>query len=194
MTPTDRLALFLDAGYLDKLVSDAFADVQGGRKVPLPLDYKRLGAALAGDRPWRVFYYHAMPWVSDPPLPAEHAVFQAKQRFVDFLGRLPRWELRAGVVERRDDPRRGAVWYEQKRIDVSLAVDLVRLAWRQEISRAVLVAGDSDFVPAVEDARQAGVRVTLRYAPGTAHEDLIAACDEALPLTRSELEAVRLSK
>jgi uncharacterized LabA/DUF88 family protein len=78
-------------------------------------------------------------------------------------------------------------------VDVLLAVDLTRLAWKQEITHAVLVSGDADFVPAVEDARAAGVHVALRYAPGTAHADLVAACNTALPLTREGLEAIRLT-
>jgi uncharacterized LabA/DUF88 family protein len=73
-----------------------------------------------------------------------------------------------------------------------LAVDLVRLAWKGEIQRAVMLAGDSDFIPAVADARQAGVHVTLVYAPGTAHEELVAACDAARPLTRETLQAIKL--
>lgn len=181
-----KTALFLDAGYLDKLVSDHYAVASGGRKAPLPLDYRRLPEALAHERPWRVFYYYCMPYQSDPPLPAEHAAYEAKQRFIDFLARQKRWVLRQGVLERRGDA------LVQKRVDVALAVDLVRLAWRGEIARAVLVAGDSDFVPAVEDARSAGVHVTLRYAPQTVHPELVAACDGARAIARDELEAVRL--
>lgn len=188
--PQPRSVLLIDAGYLDKLMLNAFADQQGGRKVAMPLDYKRLPMALAGEKPWRTYYYYAMPWVSDPPLPAEHASFEGKKRFVDFLGRLPGWQLRQGVVERRTSGK--DVWFEQKRIDVMLAVDLVRLSWRGEMQRAVVVAGDSDFIPAIADARAAKVHVTLRYAPGTVHEELLAACDEAKALTRAELEAIRL--
>jgi uncharacterized LabA/DUF88 family protein len=190
MTAPPRTALFIDAGYFDKLMGDAFADRSNGRKVAMALDFKRLPAGLAGDKPWRTYYYYAMPWVSDPPLPAEHASFEGKQRFMDFLGRLPKWVLRKGVVERRTAGK--DVWFEQKRIDVMLAVDLVRLAWRGEIARAVVVAGDSDFIPAIADARAAGVHVTLRYHPGTAHQELLAAVDAASPLTRAELEALRL--
>lgn len=186
----DRTALFLDAGYFDKLCQDAFADLSLGKKVPLALDFKRLPELLAGKRPWRTFYYYCMPWRSEPPLPAEHAVYQAKQRFIDFLARQARWVLREGVLERRGGKEAA---FEQKRVDVMLAVDLTRLAVKGEIQEAVLVAGDSDFVPLVAAAREAGVKVTLRYGPGTAHADLVAVCDAAVALSRAELEAARLS-
>ena len=149
-----------------------------------------LATLLAGgERPWRTFYYHAMPWVSDPPLPAEHAVAARKQAFIDFLARKPGWVIRTGVLERRGGRKPGDWVYAQKRSDVMLAVDLTRLAWRQEIQRAVLVAGDSDFVPAIEDARAAGVHVTLWYDPATAHADLVAAADARALLTPASLAA-----
>lgn len=189
MTYSPRTALFLDAGYFDKLCQDAFATPSGGKKIPLAVDYKRLPDVLAGERPWRTYYYYCMPWVSEPPLPAEHAVHQAKQRFVDFLAGQKRWVMREGVLERRGSRD---FWYEQKRVDVMLAIDLTTLATLKEIQQAVLVAGDSDFVPLVEAVQAAGVPVRLRYAPGTAHADLIAACRSGQPLTRAELEAVQL--
>ena len=185
---TDRLAVFIDAAYLDHLVQGPLAVRPG---VPLQLDMRLLPAWLTGGaKPWRVFYYHAMPWVSDPPLPAEHAVHARKLTFIDFLGRQPRWVVREGVVERRGGGKPGDWYYEQKRTDVALAVDLVRLAWRGEIARAVVVTGDSDFVPAIADARAAGVHVTLRFFPGTAHADLLAACDAASPITAQGLAEV----
>lgn len=183
-----KTALFLDAGYFDKLVSAEFAAASGGRKVPLALDFKRLPEALVGDRPWRVHYYYCMPWVSDPPLPAEHAACESKRRFIDFLARQKRWVLREGVLERRGEG------FQQKRVDVMLALDMAKLAWEGAITRAVLVAGDSDFVPAVEAVREAGVEVVLRHGPQTAHPDLVAACNRAEILTREGLEAVRLDK
>lgn len=189
---SDRTALFVDAGYMDKLCQDVFAVPSGGRKVPLALDFKRLGAVLAPPKPWRVYYYHCLPYQDDPPEPAQFAAREAKGRFIAFLSSMPRWVVREGRIERRGPATTPT--FVQKRVDVMLAVDLTRLAWRGEIGRAVLVTGDADFVPAVEDARAAGVAVTLRYAPGTAHADLLAACNEALPLTREGLEGVRLAR
>lgn len=182
----DRTALLIDAGYLDKLCQDVFAIPSGGRKQPLALDFKRLGT-LAETRPWRTYYYFCLPYQDDPPQPAQFAAREAKKRFTDFLGRLKGWELREGRLEKRGDA------LVQKRVDVLLAVDLTRMAWLKEVQRVVLISGDADFVPAVEDARRAGVHLTLLYAPGTAHVDLIAACDAARPLTREGLEAIRLT-
>lgn len=188
MSLPDRLALFIDAAYFDKLVQGVFARPGG---LPLQLDMRKLPQYLAdGIKPWRILYYHAMPFQSDPPLPAEYALYQRKAQFRDFLARQGRWVVREGVVERRGGFKSGDWIYEQKRTDVMLAVDMARLAWRGEIDKAVLVAGDSDFIPAVADARAAGVHVTLRFGPETAHTDLIAACNASRILTGPGLETV----
>lgn len=184
--PTDNTAVFIDGAYLDKLLAGPLA--AGGR--PLLLDMKRLPALLAGGKPWRTFYYHAYPHVSDPPEPAEHAARERKSKFVGFLAREPRWVIREGVVEKRGGTRPGDWYFEQKRSDVQLAVDLTRLAWRGEIARAVLLAGDSDFVPAVQDAQAAGVKVAVRAWPGTIHDDLLAAADDRVPLDAAALRGI----
>lgn len=184
--------MFIDGAYLERVCQDALADRSGGQRVPLALDFRRLPAVLAGIKPWRVFYYHCMPYREDPPLPAEQAAYDAKASFIRFVEALPRWQVREGRLEARG---RGADRViVQKRVDVQLAVDLVRLAWRKEIGRAVLVAGDADFVPAVADARAAGVEVTLRHEPSTTHGDLVAACTDARALRRDELGTIRLAR
>ena len=50
---------------------------------------------------------------------------------------------------------------QQKGVDIKLALDLFRLADRKAISHALLLTGDSDFVPAIEAAHDAGVLITL---------------------------------
>lgn len=50
-----------------------------------------------------------------------------------------------------------------KRVDISLAVDMLRHAHYQNYDMAVLVAGDEDYVPLVEAVTAAGRRVTLWF-------------------------------
>jgi|GEM_PF-3888112 len=47
--------------------------------------------------------------------------------------------------------------YKQKRVDNLLTVDLTRAIWKDNISEAILIIGDSDFVPAVEEANRAQI-------------------------------------
>ncbi len=60
-----------------------------------------------------------------------------------------------------------------------LTVDLVRLSCERQIQRAVLIAGDSDFVPAIEVAKDAGTIVQLYHADSPRpHSELLRACDD----------------
>lgn len=176
--------MLLDGAYLDHLTQGPWA--HGGR--PLALDMRRLIRHInQGQRPTKVFYYYALPWLSDPPLPAEHYMRTQKEKFLAFLAADRRWVLREGRVERRGGPRPGDWVFEQKRTDVQIAVDMVRLAWCKDADRIILLAGDSDLIPALEDAKMAGVRTTLAYYPGSVHRDLLAACDDTLTLLEPEM-------
>ena len=49
----------------------------------------------------------------------------------------------------------------QKGIDAKIGVDIASLAFKQQIDQIILVAGDSDFVPAAKLARREGIDVVL---------------------------------
>jgi uncharacterized LabA/DUF88 family protein len=81
--------------------------------------------------------------------------------------------------------------YEQKRVDILLGVDLVQLAAKHRITDAALIAGDSDFLPAIEVAKSEGVVVHLFHGRAP-HDDLRICCDERTRIDRSLVEAIRL--
>jgi len=80
----------------------------------------------------------------------------------------------------------------QKRVDILLAVELVRLSWSKGIGTAILVTGDSDFVPAVEAAKDAGVLIQLWYSRSAIHNELLDAVDEYFPITQELIDSVTL--
>jgi uncharacterized LabA/DUF88 family protein len=126
-----------------------------------------------------------MPLQSDPPTPEERARYAAKDRFIYRLKSLPRFEVRLGRL------RRIGREYEQKRVDVMLSVDLVRLSWAQQIRKAVLVTGDSDYVPAIQAAKDAGVLVVLYYCRNLpVHDELLLACDDRHEITQDLINSV----
>jgi uncharacterized LabA/DUF88 family protein len=58
----------------------------------------------------------------------------------------------------------GAAAYVRKGTDVMLAVDLVKMSLSKQIDRAVMLAADSDFVYAVQTAKDAIVSTRLCYS------------------------------
>ncbi len=86
--------------------------------------------------------------------------------------------------------------FQQKRVDLQLGLDIASLisSNRPGIAMVVLVTGDSDMIPAVTAAQEAGLLVRLVHGPRdsrgrpTYHQDLWDTVDERKEIT---LEAVR---
>ena len=86
---------------------------------------------------------------------------------------------------------RGKPRYEQKRVDILLGVDLVQLAAKQNIQEAVMLAGDSDFIPAVIAAKSEGVVIKLFHGERP-HSDLWREADERTQITQSFIDSILL--
>jgi len=103
----------------------------------------------------RVYYYTSPPYQASSPSPEEKQRYRAFQKFENFLKKQDNFEIKLGRTEKRGTE------FEQKMVDVLLSIDLVELSARSQIDTAILVAGDSDFVPAVKKAKYNGVRIVL---------------------------------
>lgn len=103
------------------------------------------------------YYCAPMPSLAEP-----HR--KAQERFYRALSYVPEVELVLG----RHDPRTmddGRVVHQEKETDVRLAIDMVLGAVRDDYDIAVVVSGDTDFVPAIEAVRQFGKRVVWAHFP-----------------------------
>ncbi len=64
------------------------------------------------------------------------------------------------------------------------------LAGKNQITHAALLAGDSDFLPAVEAAKLEGVLIHLYHGP-TYHKDLWDQCDERTLIDQAFIDGIR---
>lgn len=140
---------------------------------------------------YRCFYYDARPWTKRGHLPIsrrsiDHAKSdQAKFRLAlfDHLRRRPAFVVRLGEVRRerawilredaQDDLLAGrrlpsdltdadfAPGFRQKAVDMRIGIDAASISLKKQADTIILVAGDSDFVPAAKLARREGVRFIL---------------------------------
>jgi len=169
-----RAAIFIDGGYLLKALQDA----------KLNPDYSRIAdyilTPLRRQIPidlLRCYFYYCPPWMSQSPTEDELRRMAAHDKFVEGIESIDRWKVRLGKLEKRRDGDRDV--FSQKRVDVMLSVDMVRHAAAGHIQHAVLIAGDSDFIPAVNAAQEHGATITLVCNHDrSAHKDLIKVADE----------------
>jgi len=180
-----RVAIFIDGAYLGYLLKDEFGLVK--------IDYKALAEKMAdGVDILRTYYYHCPPFQSSNPTQEETERFARAQSFFKALDRLPRFEVRLGRLAHRGFDANGQPIFEQKRVDIMLGVDLALLSGKNQITHAALLAGDSDFIPAVLAAKNEGVLVRL-YHGRNYHKDLWDCIDERFPITKGFIEAITLA-
>ena len=182
----DKAAVFIDGAYLDKLLDQEFGGAQ--------IDYGRFAAMMAKECSiLRTYYYHCPPYQSNPPREEERRRTAAKDRFFSALSRLPRFQVRLGKLAFRGTDGAGNPIFVQKRVDIMLGVDMVQMSATRQIQQAVLLAGDSDFVPAVEAVKQYGVLTVLWHGPiksegrTTVHRELWEACDDRFVITAENI-------
>ena len=170
-----RAAIFIDGAYLQKQLQLAKVEANYDRIADYLLAPIRKNVSIDL---LRCYFYHCPPWMSSKnPSEDEKRRMAVHEEFCQNLEDINRWQIRLGKLERRRDGERE--YFEQKRLDVLLSCDLVRHAAAGHIHHAILVAGDSDFIPAVSAVKESGVTVTLWCgAENTVHRDLKMLADE----------------
>jgi len=68
--------------------------------------------------------------------------------------------------------------FKQKMVDLLLSLDIIDLSSEGKIDCIILVAGDADFVPAIERSKRKGVIVHLFYHSSSVHNHLLDSVDE----------------
>lgn len=66
---------------------------------------------------------------------------------------------------------------QQKGVDMKIGVDIASLAYKRQVDQIILIAGDSDFVPAAKLARREGIDFVLDPMGSTIRDDLFEHID-----------------
>ena len=178
-----RYAVFIDGGYIKKVLQQ-FGTPR--------ISYLRFSEEVAnGEERLRTYYYDCPPFVSPNPVDDDKKRQRSFDGFRKALEREPRFQVRLGRLSKHLGPGGNPV-FRQKMVDILLTCDILKLSLEKQISRAVLVAGDSDYVPAIQIARDAGVVVQLYYCrKPLPHDQLLEACDERVCIDQSLIDKIR---
>ena len=138
----------------------------------------------------RTYYYTSMPYQSNPPTEDERQRYSKANRFVNSLRHIPRFEVKLGRLQKLTDS--DGDHYRQKGVDMMLGVDLVRMSWDKQIQKAVIMTADSDFVYAVQAAKDAGVLTQLCYSrEQSVNQSLLDVFDESMLFTQDIIDECR---
>lgn len=151
---------------------------------------------------YRIFYYDCPPLDKKLQHPvSKKAIDYGKSNEAEFrnalhrelkrvrkvalrLGRLSEnsdWQLKSPILKdilngklKVDDIKEADVIYQirQKGVDMRIGLDIASLSYKKLVDQIVLIAGDSDFVPAAKLARREGIDFILDPMWNNINEDL----------------------
>lgn len=173
------VAIFIDGGYVHKVLKHELGGVN--------LNFEKLAQTITKTihpdaQALRSYFYHCPPYKSAQPTQEESQRFAGMEEFLAAIDRLPRYCVRRGRLARYGPNRDGRYFYRQKMVDVNLSIDLVHTSLKGKITHAAIVAGDSDFIPAIQMAKNESVSVWLFHGKrlNSSLRDIV---DERIQLT-----------
>ena len=161
-----RVAVFIDGSNLHHRLADC--------RWPTYVDVAAFAHRLAGSRAVTGIFYYNVP----PPRANRPGQIAAQRRYYARIQAMDQVLFRLGYLQERRVGDRSM--FEEKGVDVQLAVDMLSGAHRDEYDTAVLVSSDGDFGPLVVAVRVLAKRVEYLYFPvGVRSRALQQACDVA---------------
>ena len=164
----ERIVIFIDGSNL----------FHGLRYLNIKIDYSKLVEFLKKDRYLvRTYFYTAVPQKKDVKKGTpEWDSLMRQRRFLDELSLM-------GIKVKTSNLRKlPSGEYLEKEVDITLATDMLSLAYKNAYDTAVLVSGDSDFIYTVEEVQRLGKRVENATFKKTSSFNLRKACDDFILL------------
>ena len=175
---SDQTYLFIDGEYVRQRHREAMQDFFGvGGELELSPMMEQVRAT-------RAYFYDAIDYARRTHESEKEweARVRSQEQFFSYIRSLWGFHVRPGSV--RPGKKR-----EQKEVDVLLAVDMLAQGFKGSMGKAVLVAGDVDFRPAVEELVRHGVFVEVWYHPGSFAQELPDAADFGRPIQFTHLHS-----
>lgn len=180
-----RAILFIDGQYLTHIE----------RHYEMRIPYSELACEIARTRGVHVeqtYYYTAPPFQGTPPAVDEK---QRKAGYDRFLRAL----TKQGIAVREGRCQKIGGTYAQKGVDTLLTIDLIRMRQNHpDAQTALVLTGDTDFVPAIRAAQDDRIDVVLIYAEDRSRHSkirlanaLLAICPNRVRITPELIERVR---
>ncbi len=162
--PNEKIAIFIDGGNM----------FHASNYLQIKINYKKLVEILRKDR-WllRAYFYTGIP---SGDLPKEYKEQWKKQQ--GFLNELQNMGIKVKTMPLKKTPE----GYIEKGIDILIATDMISLAFKNAYDTAVLVSGDSDFIPVIEKIQELGKRVENASFKRESSYNLRKICDDFILL------------
>jgi uncharacterized LabA/DUF88 family protein len=172
-----RLVIQIDGGYLRSVAQSL--------RLKYDNDFIEKVARLLvfpdSDNLLRIMYYDAPGFVGERPLPVSRKPhpFNSDSVWLEELAAREYFAVRRGTLKWRGWKLKSPETlsgtpsdedykpdFQQKGVDLRIGVDMVTFAYERTAERVMLIAGDTDFIPAMKIARRRGLQVIGVDLPG----------------------------
>ena len=177
---SEKCAIFIDGAYFNKVIKEYFPNTN--------ISYLKLSDNISSNLNLirlRTYFYHCLPIIRKKNIEDEKRKANM-QRFLDNLKRLPRFEVKLGRLQLIGND------FRQKMIDVLMSLDITNMTFEKQIQHVILIAGDSDFVPAIKKAKSYGAIVHLYYHPSSVHNEILDEVDELHPIKKDLIDSCKM--
>ena len=170
----DKVMVFIDGSNLYHSLKNYFSRTD--------IDIHKFSRKLLGRRQLiRIYYYNARVGQKEEP-----ERYRQQEAFFAGVNAIPYSELRLGRLVYTNWP---SVPPYEKGIDIQLAIDMITHSYKNNYDVAVLVAGDNDYVGAIQAVKDNGkhVEVALFGKSGTSRQ-LRAVADRVITINTRFLQ------
>ncbi len=178
-TMAEKASVFIDGGYLSRILKNNFNEVR--------IDLGKLGEEVCskiGCFRLRTYYYTCEPLVRENN--QNDIQRQASfQQFISKLKRLSRFQVKLGRLQVINGI------FKQKMVDVLMSLDISTMSYENQVQHIVIIAGDSDFIPAIQNAKSYGTIIHLFYHTSSVHHDLLDHVDERYEITAELINTIK---
>jgi len=164
----DSIGIFIDGDYFDGILRNEFDSQR--------IDFLTFSQLIIPDESqrFRTYYYKSIPFLSTDATNEERSRFEGVEKFLQSLRHLPRFKVRTGELTKTMDGQ-----FKRKGVNVSMAIDVTRLATERIVDQIYLVCADPDLLPLIKAIRDMGIIVRI-YHGDNIPERMLAETDEAV--------------
>lgn len=205
-----RYAILIDAGYFQKK-SKRIINAYDRQIIEKLISHIQM-AIFPTDSLYRIFYYDAAPSEAVIVNPLDNStidfkmtpVFAANTALLTDIKNIPMIALRMGKTSAQKNsweikniksikpnqpikPKQIQPKVTQKGVDMKIGLDIATIALKRLADKVILIAGDTDFVPAMKFARSEGVQVFISTLTEYCPDALIEHTDQVINIDLKQL-------
>ncbi|MBI5236036.1 MAG: NYN domain-containing protein [Deltaproteobacteria bacterium] len=189
MPTEERVVIFIDG-------SNFYHGLKTSHK-KTKVDFGKIAHKLANGRKLvRTYYYNVPVDQNEDPIR-----YKEQQKIFSYLDKIQYFETTLGRLVRREraaicsncKASERIVSHNEKGIDVSIAVDMLTMGFKNIYDTAILVSGDGDFEKAIKGVKDLGKHVENAYVNMGHSKQLMRVCDKFVDLDAAFLKDCWLS-